>query len=45
MPLSSVPPRRTPSPARSAFAKMLFATLFGGMALLLGYAVLHRLVS
>lgn len=43
MPLLSLPPRRTPSPARSAFAKLLFATLFGGMALLLGYALLNRL--
>jgi hypothetical protein len=33
---------RKPSPARSAFAKFLFATLFGGIALLLGYALLTR---
>jgi hypothetical protein len=43
LPVLSLPPRRAPSPARSAFAKLLFATLFGGMALLLGYALLQRL--
>jgi hypothetical protein len=43
MPVLSLPPRPTPSPARSAFAKLLFATLFGGMALLLGYALLVRI--
>jgi hypothetical protein len=36
------PPRPTPSPKRSAFAKVLFATLFGGIALLLGYALMHH---
>jgi hypothetical protein len=47
-PISLAPPSlppvrvRKPSPARSAFAKFLFATLFGGIALLLGYALLTR---
>jgi hypothetical protein len=36
---------RRPSPARSAFAKLLFATLFGGIALLLGYALFSALVQ
>ena len=38
-----VEPRRKPSPARSAFAKLLFATLFGSIAVLLGYALLHKI--
>jgi len=41
----SLPPVRVrkPSPARSAFAKVLFAALFGGIALLLGYALFTRI--
>jgi hypothetical protein len=38
-----VPPQRKPSPARSLLAKLLFATLFGGVAVLLGYALLQKL--
>jgi hypothetical protein len=34
---------RKPSPGRLAFAKFLFVTLFGGIAILLGYALLHRI--
>jgi len=45
MPSLAAPPRRTPSPARSAFSRLLFATMFGAMALLLAYALLQRLMS
>jgi hypothetical protein len=37
------PPRRVPSPARLAFAKVLFATLFGGIALLLLLALVQKI--
>ena len=40
--LPAPPPRKVP-PERLAFAKLLFATLFGGIALLLGYALLSRI--
>jgi ABC-type transport system involved in multi-copper enzyme maturation permease subunit len=36
-------PVRKPSRARLVFAKLLFATLFGGIAMLLGYALLTRI--
>jgi hypothetical protein len=45
MPSLAAPPRRTPSPERWVLSRLLFATMFGGMALLLGYALLHRLMS
>ena len=46
MPSLAAPPRRRmPSPERWAFSRLLFATMFGGMALLLGYALLQRLMS
>jgi len=40
----SLPPEpvRKPSRARLIFAKFLFATLFGSIAFLLGYALLKR---
>jgi hypothetical protein len=37
-------PVRKPSPARSAFAKVLFVTLFGSIAALLGYAIITSIV-
>jgi hypothetical protein len=43
MPSLPAPPVRTVSPERLAFAKLLFATLFGGLALLLVYALLRTL--
>ena len=42
--LAAEPLRRTPSPERSAFVKLLFAMLFGSLALLLGYALLTRVL-
>jgi hypothetical protein len=36
------PPARVVSPERLHFAKLLFATLFGAIALFLGYALLHH---
>ena len=45
MPSLAAPPRRTPSPERWALSRALFAAMFGGMALLLGYALLQRLLS
>ena len=41
VPSLPVAPPRIVSPARAAFAKRLFATLFGGLALLVGYVLLH----
>jgi hypothetical protein len=43
MPTLPAPPMRTASPERLAFAKLLFATLFGALALLLGYALLRHI--
>ena len=43
MPSLPVAPPRIVSPTRVAFAKRLFATLFGGLALLLGYALLRAI--
>ena len=40
-PTLPAPPVRIVSPERLAFAKHLFVALFGGIALLLGYALIH----
>ena len=43
LPSLPAPPMRTVSPERLAFAKLLFATLFGSLALFLGYALLRAI--
>ena len=45
MPSLAAPPRRKPSPERWALSRLLFAAMFGAMTLLLGYALLQRLLS
>jgi len=41
--LPAPPLRPKPSRARSMLSKLLFATLFGGISMLLGYALLQRM--